>query len=251
MSCEILSAERLERVLSRSAGADELAMVRAHLDTDCDACVERLAEVDGDALLSAFAGAPLNVLEAEAMYARATRRPAQAWLSAPRGLLALAASVLLIAVGAMFLREKNALRDKGAGGAPSIALSAFAGKKIDGEPAIDRRLDAEDQLRPGEVVLFRYRVETAAYVYLLVEKEHGVELVYAAEELAQPGERELAARGQALALDPAGLGRALTIVAAASADPVPSNRMNTIGSVAEFCGTCGLARVRLTVEGAR
>lgn len=243
MSCEILSAERLERVLSRTAGADELALLRAHLDTDCDACVERLADVDGEALLAAFAGAPINELEAQAMFARSTRRDRRSW----RAPFAVAASVMLVALGTMFFRG-NELRDKGAGDVPAISLSAFAGKKIDGKPAIDRALSTDDRIKPDEVVLFRYRLEAQAYVYLLIESERGVELAYAAEEASPAGERELAARGQALALDPSGMGRKISIVAMASAQPVPSNSMGSLKSVDEFCKSCGTARVSLMVE---
>jgi hypothetical protein len=232
LTCEILSGERFERVLAHRATAEDIELLRAHLETACEACLERLAEVEDERLLLALGGPALSAAEADEMFAAVAPR-SRSW-SRP---LALAASLLLAATtGALFLVRDPELRDKGG---PALELSAFAAVETDAGPRVERQLESGALLQSEERVLFRYRLGAPGYLYLVTRSVRGEELAYASPVRTEAGEHEVAENGRALALDPSGMGPKLEIIAIASATPLHSGAW----LACEACGRDGLVLV--------
>ncbi len=195
MSCPVVTDERLAQLLEGRLPDEDKRAVAAHLKQPCEDCLQLLADVEGAALLSALAGpgAKLSAAEADRMFA-ATREPLATrlwrWLTAsPGGRLSLAFALLLIIVVPIALRPRE-MREKGSA-VNQVSLQAFV-KRGDAPPS----RYAGEPLRAGEALLFRYRLEQPAWLYLV--DEHG-EVLWDGGRV-EAGEGEIDAGGQALAL---------------------------------------------------
>jgi anti-sigma factor RsiW len=147
MSCDVLTSDRLERLLAGDLPAPDREALSAHLASPCEGCLERLGSVEGEQVLAALARpvASLTAEEADRMFERALPpAPASApasepeaqgwverlwnWLSdrplAPA--LVVAALVLLVALPLLRSAPGGYLGTKaGPGGSVSLELLAF------------------------------------------------------------------------------------------------------------------------------
>ncbi len=247
MTCPVLTEERMQRVLSRTVSSDELDELRAHLETSCEACLERLATAEGAALLVALGGpeAELSEAEADEMFAAVAPPDRSLLARLMRSPLAAAAMLAIVALGGgLLLYEGPQMRDKGTAAA-SIDLFAFAAKS---STKIDRSLRSGDAVSSDDRVLFRYALGTPAYVYVWVSAEDGLVLAHRTTTAMDRGEHEVAERGQVLAMTPSG--DRIDVVAAATDAPIDEAALAKVkkaSDVARVCPKCGTATLWLRV----
>lgn len=242
--CPIATRERLLALLTRKLPADEHKRLRAHLQTPCERCLELLEQLGEGELAEAMGGAKAKLTRREkAGLFRSVLpeelQPTTFWdglreLGRVPTLLTSYAAVtaLLIGFGVYYLAAPPDARSRYTGikeataPAASPALQAsligVVGKVVDGQPDVIRRAMDNEQLATDELLLFRYRLNEPAYIYLLADGADGVEVLYSGDaELATPGEHELGAAEQALALDPRPLGENVRIVLVAASERQP------------------------------
>jgi hypothetical protein len=200
----VLTTERIDACLKGSLPEAEKAELRAHLAQGCEACLERLAAIDSTALLVALAGpkSALSPSEADRMFAATGPAPDPLWrrivhwlFASPGGRASLAFAMLLLVVGPIVILRPTSAPWTGVKGTGThidrVDLLAFR-RTRDGtvEP-----FSRAAPLSVGEALLFRYRIHHPAHLYLI---DGGGEVLWQAR--VDPGEAEIAANGQALAL---------------------------------------------------
>jgi anti-sigma factor RsiW len=164
MTCSVLTSERLEACLKGTLPEAEKALVRAHLADPCDACLERLGEIDSTALLMALAGpkSALTASEADRMFA-ATRpapeplmRRIAGWLfRSPGGRAGLAfAMLLLILAPIVILRPTTARWTGEKGGGARIEHVDLVPFRRGGDGKVEPFSRAA-QLEAGDALLIR------------------------------------------------------------------------------------------------
>ncbi|HEY3447342.1 MAG TPA: hypothetical protein VGK67_13305 [Myxococcales bacterium] len=266
MSCSILTAARLEALLAGKLAQADRAAVAEHLKSPCEACLDALGSVDGERILAALAGekADLTASEADQMFEAAVpirrgglmlpankRVEAQqpsfwekviGWLGGATWRPALGvAALLLVAVPVLLLGQRTG--PAGAGGydgikggptAPASALKAnligVIGGRFNGKPFISRRAAQREQLRPGEVLLVRFRLMSGAAVHLQIagpKASLGVWPDGRADSEPQPalmpvGEHALVADKQVLAIQTMDYGSPVRVSLVASPKPFPA-----------------------------
>jgi hypothetical protein len=284
----VVTAERLEALRSQPLPAAERARLLMHLGGDCEECLAMLAGLDDDSYLALMAGpgARLSAAEAERMFGAAqqparvpTPVPAVARPEAPtlgarlRGLWQALGTGPRFALGAVALASLLLLArprpageelpagytgSKGDGQQLEVGLSAFAVRVEGGEQRVQRQLQIGEALRPGELLVFRYRLGAAAHLALVAEAAGKRTVLWEpdpGEEPSPRGERELQQAGRALALDPATLGSGpLTLTAIASSKPLAGLAgLPSLGEgqLTRACGGCAVAQSSLPLSGIR
>jgi hypothetical protein len=245
MTCE-LTPLRVTALKSGTLSAEERASLRAHLETDCESCLDQLAGAGGDELGAILFGRALSVTSEEAervLESAGRRRFGLEWLGAsfqPRRALipaTLLAGLLIWAVvpGTRIAEQ----REKGPSSAIAAELLIFKGAIEDGRPKLLGALTPGAPLESGQVLLFRYRISAPAYVYLLGQAGERKVPLYGSDAVASAGEHEISEAGSVLALDPTklSLGRNAEIVLVASPKPLEQ--------AAPSCDRCGVASVHV------
>jgi hypothetical protein len=240
--CPIATPERLLALLARKLPAAEHRQLRAHLRTPCQRCLELLEQLDEGELVTALAGdrARLSRRERRGLFRAvlpADLQPTGFWdglrdLTQVPTLVPAYAAVLALVVGfgVYQLAAPPDARQRYSGikaaDIPAPALQAnligVVGTIADGQPDVVRRAVDNERLASGELLLFRYRLNAPAYIYLLAEGANGLEILYRGDdELATAGEHELGTQEQALALDVGSLGERARIALVAAAERLP------------------------------
>jgi len=195
MSCSILTPVRLEALLAGKLGANDRAALELHFQSPCETCLDRLGSVEGERILAALAGpgADLSAAEADQLFDRAVPAPNPAaragakpgfieklveWLGGAtwRPAIGLAALLLVVVPVALLSPEGHAPRGgyDGIKGGPGPAapvkanLVGVVGGKFHGKPFIARRAAMREQLRPGEILLVKFRIESSAAIHLQI-----------------------------------------------------------------------------------
>lgn len=255
MSCSILTPERLEALLAGTLAGSDRAAVAEHLGSPCEACVDALASVDGEKILAALSGrkAELSAAEADRMFdaavpgpkAVAAKEPAAGlwerlveWLggSAWRPALGVAA-LLLVAVPVVLLSRAPVGGGydgvKSGPGEPATNLQAnlvgVVGARFNGRPFVSRRASQREQLKPGEVLLVRFRLTESAAVHLQIsgpKASLGVWPDGRADTEPPPaplpaGEHALVANAQVLSIQTQEYGSPVRVTLVASPEPFP------------------------------
>ncbi|MBN2362161.1 MAG: hypothetical protein JXR83_22105 [Deltaproteobacteria bacterium] len=240
--CPIATRERMLALLARKLPAAEQKQLRAHLRTPCERCLELLEQLGEDELATALAGDKARLSRRERKFLfRSTLsdelQPTTFW-DGLRGLAQVptllpaytAVLALVVGFGIYHLAAPPDARQRYTGikaageqsPALQVSLIAVVGKVTDGQPDVIRRAANDEQLASDELLLFRYRLNEPAYVYLLAEGSDGLEILYRGDaELATAGEHELGSEEQALALDVRLLGADAHIALVASAERLP------------------------------
>ncbi len=248
MSCQVLTAERLEALLAGQLEEDVMPTLRAHLAEPCEACLERLESAEGERIVRALAGpaARLSPEEADRMFAAAVpRRPSL------RSLVPLVPLALAAGLAMFFVNRGPAPSDRLKGptvASPvSVELSGFRATVENGVPRVGERLEGGARLGAGERALFRYRLDRSAFLYWMVEHTRGREILLSPADDAEAtaaGEHELSAEGQALALDPSLYEAPLRVVLIACAARERTAWVQATpadGLIARGCGRATLA----------
>jgi hypothetical protein len=273
--CPIATRERLLALLTRQLPAAEQKRLRAHLRTPCERCLELMDQLGEAELAETMGGAKARLTRREkAGLFRSVLpddlRPTTFFdglrdLGRVPTLLPTYAAVmaLLIGFGAYYLFAPPDAQSRYTGvkaasePAPSPALQAsligVVGKVLDGQPDVIRRAMDNELLASDELLLFRYRLNEPAYIYLLADGADGVEVLYSGDrELASPGEHELGAAEQALALDPRPLGEDVRIALVAATERQPQlSQLPSLDAVldparrVDSCLSCAVDVVRV------
>jgi hypothetical protein len=256
MSCSIVTAERVEALLSgRLAPADRAALAE-HLRSPCEACRGVLGSVEGERILSALAReeAVPSAAEAERRLEPAIpgTNPAgeQAkglwakvveWMGGAAWRPALGVAVLLLAAAPVVFLALRAGPDPRGGqggveGGPGPASARVQAKLIgvvagrfQGKPYVARKAGQREQLRPGEVLLVRFRLLAPAAVHLQIagpKASLGVWPDGSADTEPQPalmpvGEHALVAARQVLPVQTLDYGSPTRVTMVASPRPFP------------------------------
>ena len=259
MSCNVLTSDRLDRLLHRTLDEASRAVLRTHFETPCEACLDRLASVDGEAILLALAGAAaeLSPAEKDRIFAQAfaaapvAPRPGfldsvRAFFASPPGFALAAVAAMLIAVP-FFLRPAPRAWDgmKGSGSAAQqIQLHAFAAAP-DRAP---RAVDPGGPVHPGERLFLRFTLARAGDVYLFAKSPEGAAQLLWKPEPGDapwpPGEHELQQNGVALAV-PLTASTELWSVATTERRLEALEGLSTLDerAIHELCAECAIARV--------
>ncbi|MGC4118332.1 MAG: hypothetical protein QM765_28015 [Myxococcales bacterium] len=279
MSCSVLTSERLEAMLAGTLAEADRAAVAEHLKSPCEACLDRLGSVDGERILAALAGpkANLSASEADRVFAAAlpeaqrvatprTEVPQSFWErviewlggSTWRPALGVAA-LLLVALPVVLLGHRPGQESQGGydglKGPPTPILGAVkanvigvVGGRFHGKPFMARRAAQREQLRPGEVLLVRFRLTSPAAVHLQIagpKASLGVWPDGRADSEPQPalmpaGEHALVANRQVLSIQTMDYGSPVRVTLVASPQPFPAgfSFASDARSIAAACPEC-------------
>jgi len=239
--CEILNDRVLEHALRGRLPAHQREALLRHLGEPCEACLDLLQGWTTEEMLSHLHSADhlLSRGEQERLFAAAAPAgrasgPALSLAPVPRrwfpSLAWVPAAAVLAVVGVLLLpRSGHRPSEQTLKGAPtpSVALFPLAGARTP-KPHVVRALAPEGRLLPGEVLLLRVRLGTAAWVYLLAQKQGETsEVLWPAEARTRhpAGEFEIAESGSALAIDPKALGPGARVLIVASPEPLDPGRL--------------------------
>jgi len=245
--CEIVRG-RFDRLHEGELTGDERRLVADHLGSDCDACAAWLAEVDAGAILEALAGddAVLSDLERQRMLSvvlpEAPRRRRR-WLAPSLGLVATAAAAVLLM--ARPGRQEAWTGEKGAVASPvALVVRPIVGTLAAGQPRVLRDWSDGEALAAGELLLFRIDVDRPAYVHLVAGEGR---VLFVSGAPLPPGDHELTAGGQVLALDPRGHAGLLWIAAPERLEPaaLAALQQGSAGDRATLCPSCGVVELRV------
>jgi hypothetical protein len=218
MSCPLKDRAALARLLGGTCGDEERRKMQEHLRTSCETCLELFEQADALEILGAIGGqaAALSDAEEERIFRRAhegaparraqVTRPARWWRPAVGAVLA-AAAALLFAVRAPrpgALAVPGVQREKGSSlSVTDVSLRLYAMTR-DAVARTPRPLGPSARVEAGEVLLFRYRLNEPAHLYLWLERgpQGAPLLLWSSSGPASAGEEEVAAAGSALAIDP-------------------------------------------------
>ena len=257
MSCSILTTERIEALLAGQLSGPERAAVAEHLRSRCASCLEALGSVEGERILAALCGpsADLSAAEASRVFEAATPRAGGtpqreeqpgflerviAWLGGATWRPALGIAVLLlVAAPAILMSQPEGPSSAGGydgikAGSRSLSpakanLIGVVGARFHGKPFVARRVTMREQLRPGEALLLRFRLDSSAAVHLQLSGPKASLGVWAdgrADSEPQPvmlpaGEHALVADRQVLPIQTQKYGSPLRVTLITSPTPFP------------------------------
>ena len=249
-TCPIQSKERLRALLRHEISEPEATELLTHLQTDCERCLELYATLDEDVLLadSADAQIMLSSAEADAMYAAVNPEPRLGWfeklLRSPF-LIPLAATSALLLIALFFVLRSPApgprpdrqhVKAVGKHAPLPVKLMGIIGQSRQGQALAVQRAAAEDPLRPGQVLMLRYRIDRPAWIYLLAGPPGQRELIHSETGMETAGEHEVQAAGQALAIPAEKLGRGLEITVLACPEDLSLSKGPLDEQVFANCG---------------
>jgi hypothetical protein len=269
MSCAILTSERIEALLAGRLADPDRAALKEHLASPCESCLDALAGVEGERILAALAGKGVELTPAEAdqVFAAALPAPAPArtaepettsiweriaqWMggSAWRPALSIAV-ILLVAAPTVWLGLRpgsNAGRWDGIKGAPAgeqaakASLIGIIGGHYLGKPFVARRAAMNEKMRPGEVLLVRFRLSTVAAVHLQISGPKASLSVWPdgradtepQPSMLPPGEHALIANQQVLSIRAEEYGSPARVTLMASPRPFPMDLVPLLGRLAQ------------------
>ncbi|MBI5545909.1 MAG: hypothetical protein HY901_18625 [Deltaproteobacteria bacterium] len=274
--CSIFTAERLELLLAgRSLPEAERAALCEHLAAPCEACLDTLGSIEGERILAALAGpqAELSVSEADRVFAAALPAPESRpvvgeaaassaspslwerfveWLGGASWRPALGVALLLVnAAPALWLGMHGPPGSSGydgikgeptAGPVIKASLIGVIGGRFHGKPFMSRRAAMNEQMRPGEVLLVRFRLQGGeAAVHLEISGPKARLGVWAdgrpdtepQPKMLSPGSHALVANGQVLAVRAEEYGSPVKVVFVASPQPFPAELVGSLGRIGE------------------
>ena len=283
MKCKFMSGERLERFGSNTATPLDVENLRSHFQTPCLSCLDALADLGDEHLLQQLAGSSggLAAAEQNEMFEFAWRnataiggkvKPAPQFsvISGSKTLdrekevpvswtrflgsrwLAAAVGVVVVCTASLTLfRTGSEFRDKGSA-PPAIEIKAYVARVEGGRPTIHRGLVDGNSAEKSEHIVFRYRLDKPAWLYLLARSSKGVELVYRSKQRLNAGEHELAANGKVLALSLRHETGDFELVAIASPSPLEEQLFSELRGLETevtrvLCDRCGESRLHIRV----
>jgi hypothetical protein len=272
-SCDVLTEGLLQAALRRRLTSEQRAVLTRHLDEPCEACLDLLErwtteEMVGelyasDNLLSwgeqerifaaASMGGPSRGAALRVVRPERRRRPRLAW--------GMGAAAIALAVLVTVTRPDHRAPTQGLKGVqrPTVALVPFVGARTP-TPHVIRALASGKAVARGELLLLRIRLDTAAWIYLLSQKQGGsTELVWPMGVATRhaSGEFELAEAGAALAIDPEALGTGARLIVIASPERIEAGRLRIQGQlrtradVEEAFPGCGVDLLPVILEAER
>jgi hypothetical protein len=257
MTCSVLTQERVDQLLGRTLEEPARVELQKHFEQPCEACLDRLASVDGEALLLALAGpqAELTVAEKNRVFARASAHAPVAasppWLERLRGffapprLLAFAGVAIALAVAVPLLRPTVRPWDGSKGSAlpQTVGLRGFAGS---GDAAL-RPIEPDGTVHPGEQLFLRFTLPKGGHLYLYSQPAEGpAQLLWKPEANDTPwpaGEHELQQNGVALAVPLAQSTRLWAVVASTPRAALEQLSRFDEATVRTVCAECDLGQV--------
>ncbi len=262
MSCSVLTADRVQRLLDGALDATAKETLAKHFERPCEACLDRLAGLDAGRIVVAVAGrgAVLSLAERDQLFLRALGEvpTVQAptlpkWLGErfpPRlRLLLVLGSVLLLGLLPILFNRPGRAPGPEAGGLGFTAL------EVGTDSPSPRRLGERAEVSSRDQLVFHVQLDRPALVYLWVVTKTGATLAFAPEASAEAlpaGEHELESGGHAVALEPARLaeeGRMSVVAVASPARLASPERLDPRASdFGPKCPGCAAAHVELELR---
>ena len=274
IDCPIRNIESLKNLLAGKLSPVDRKRFRDHLEQPCDRCLELFSILEPGEIME-WASSPATELssdEADRIYQKALDSvPAVSlkrsiW-SERRFLLIPATAVLVFAtITGLFFYIKNietpepgsyvGIKGNEERNDIKAELIAVVGNSREGRPKVDRRLTQNEFIGPDEVLLFRYRLNRDAFVYLIAQGRASPVLLHSFELEKQPkGERELVSKGRALAFDPKQLGEEVRIVLLAAVERVSGlDQLKDLevllnrNSLEKFCKKCAVDILTVSIK---
>ncbi|MBI5542576.1 MAG: hypothetical protein HY901_01710 [Deltaproteobacteria bacterium] len=142
-------------------------------------------------------------------------------------------------------------RDKGSAPRQQVELVPIVGRFEGGRAQVLRRLERGEALAADEVLLFRFRLQQPAFVYLLAQADlsPSVQVLWepsAPDAKTAPGEHELTGQGSVLSLDPRLLGGHVRILLLTAPTLMAKERLEQLGdldnreAILSECSGCNL-----------
>ena len=137
---------------------------------------------------------------------------------------------------------------------PTLELIGFVGEVTSGAPRLVRPAVDGERLGPGQQLLLRYRLQTQAYLYLLMQGPEGPPEVLEAPgpEPTPPGDYEWLRNEQVMGLDFTSDGQ-VKVVAVAAPRPVPVEQLKSleVAALRALCDDCQMASLTIVGQGPR